>query len=70
MEVSAETKEAAAARTAAEAAIRQLGLDRQVEEKLINPIKKELGPYVGKYVPLLTIGKIIVEQKVEVKWEF
>jgi len=70
MEVSAETKEAEAARKAVEAAVKQSGLDKQVEENLIDPLKKQLEPYIGKYLPLFSIGKAMIEQKVEVKWEF
>lgn len=70
MEVSAETKEAEAARKAVEAAVKQSGIDKQIEDNLIEPLKKQLEPYIGKYLPLLSIGKAIAEQKVEVKWEF
>jgi hypothetical protein len=70
MEVSAETKEAEAARKAVEAAVKQSGIDKEIEENLIEPLKKQLEPYIGKYLPLFSIGKVISEQKVEVKWEF
>ena len=70
MDAKANLREVEAARRAAEAAIKQSGLDRKIEENVVQPIKRKIEPYLGEYAPILGAIKIAVEGRVELRWEF
>lgn len=72
--VASPQKQEEAMRAAVDAALKQSGMDKKIEEfteeTIGKPIKKAILPYFGRYAPVIGAMKIVVDQKVEVKWEF
>jgi ribosomal protein S3AE len=66
-DVSAETREQEALRVAMEAALKQSGADKKIEEVVRKYITKDIEETLGKFIGPV---KIVVDQKVEFKWEF
>lgn len=60
-------REAEAARMAAEAALKQSGVDKMIENKVREYITKDVEKVLGK---VLGPVKIVVDKRVELKWEF
>jgi hypothetical protein len=67
-------REQEAVRAALDAALKQSGMDVKIreftEKNIEKPVKDTLLPYLGPYAPVLGGMKIIIDQKVELKWEF
>lgn len=72
--VASPQREQEAMRAAVDAALKQSGMDKKIEEfteeNIGKPIKRAILPYLGRYAPVIGAMKIVVDQKVEVKWEF
>lgn len=66
-DVSAETREQEALRVAMEAALKQSGADKKIEEVVRKYVTKDIEAMLGKFLGPV---KIVVDQRVEFKWEF
>lgn len=72
--VASPRKEEEAVRAAVDAALKQSGLQQQLDqltnEYVNKPLNKYVLPHLGPYAPILGTMKVVVDQKVELKWEF
>ena len=66
-DVLASTREQEALRVAMEAALKQSGADKKIEEVMRKYITKDIEETLGKFLGPV---KIVVDQRVEFKWEF